>query len=132
SSKGRGPSAMPESTNTLPSTNTPAPVANTTTPSSNASTSIGVEPPSPAGRRRTGHQVLEDMKASLRRLSAQVEQLGDMIENLELHENDHEKASTPRISILKKGDRNRGPTLGRRASKFSGGGGRTWKPFEVK
>lgn len=129
SSKGRSPSSKLESVNTPQNTTTPAPGVNTTTPIADTSTSTGTEPSKPAGRRRTGHQVLEDMKASLRRLSAQVELLGDMIKNLELHD---EEAPTPRTSILKKGDRNRGPTLGRRVSKFSGSSGRPWKHFEVK
>ncbi|KAG0348585.1 hypothetical protein BG005_011418, partial [Podila minutissima] len=138
SKTGRRSEAKTESLNT-PSNTTLAPASNTpTTPSADttSSTEASADPPKPAGRRKTTpqSQMMSDILGSLRRLSTQIEQLSDMIGGLELHHEDNNMdASTPSFSILKKGDRNRGP-VGRRSSKVSSGGqfGGPWKPLVVK
>ncbi|KAF9328982.1 hypothetical protein BG006_007919 [Podila minutissima] len=137
SKSGRGSEAKTESVNT-PLNTILAPASNTpTTPSTDttSSTEVSAEPPKPAGRRKTTPQslMMGDILRSLRRLSTQIEQLSDMIGGLELHpEDNNTDASTPSFSILKKGDRNRGP-VGRRSSKVSSGGqfGGPWKPLVV-
>lgn len=134
---GRGSNAKSESVNTPPNTTALAPVSNPTTAASadsTPSTEAGTVPPKSGGRRKTTSQMMSDILGSLRRLSIQIEQLGDMFGDLELHhEDNHTEESALPISITKKGDRNKGP-LGRRYSKLSSGGrfGGPWKPLVVK
>ncbi|KAG0035689.1 hypothetical protein BGZ82_005176 [Podila clonocystis] len=138
---GRGSDAKTESVNT-PSSTTLVLASNTTitpTADTTSSTETSAEPPKPPkpeGRRKTTPQgqMMGDILGSLRRLSAQIEQLGDMIGELELHhEDNHTETSIPPFLSPKKGDRSKG-AVGRRASKFSGGGrfGGPWKPLVVK